>query len=158
MSSSIKHKSYALSQIKCGLLLFWGCWFLLAFLTNCSDFFGTYNLLPADWRFRSGNMALILSAIHIYGFSYALANLLFFIDIIIQGSVAGLFLIATIKFWTRRPAWKWINAAFGISIALWAAFTLMDEFFIVYNLEGTHMSLFAAELLTMIAMHLLPAE
>lgn len=155
MSSTIK-QTYGVSPIKSGLLLFWGCWFLLAALTNCFDLLGTHNLLPSYWRFRSGNLALITSVIHIYNFSFIWANLLFLIDIIIQGTVSVLFIIAAVTFWTQRPAWKWINAAFGISIALWATFILMDEFFIAYNFEGTHMSLFAAELLSMIAMHLLP--
>lgn len=156
MSLSVKYKSYGLHQIKSGLLLFWGLWFLLVFFTNSFDFLGVYNMLPSDWRFRSGNLSLILSVINIYGFSGAFANLLFFLDIIIQGTAAVLFFIAAVKLWTNRQAWKWINTAFGISTALWAAFILMDEFFIAYNFEGTHSTLLIMEIISLLAMHLLP--
>lgn len=158
MSAVIEDKTYGISAIKSGLLLFWGCWFSLAFLTNFFDLAGTNNLLPAYWHFRSGNLALITSVINIYSFSYAWANLLFIIDIIIQGSIAVLFLYAAMNFWMQRPAWKWVNTAFGISLALWATFILMDEFFIAYNYESTHMALIMAELLTIIAIHFLPEK
>ena len=158
MPAAIRHKTYGLHPIKFGLLLFWGLWFLIAFLTNTFDFLGVYNYLPTVWRFRSNNLALITSVIHIYNFPGTWANLLFTIDIIIQGSASILFLIAAMKWWSHRQAWKWINGAFGLSIALWAAFILMDEFFIAYNFEGTHMLLIVAELLTFTALHLLPDE
>lgn len=156
--AAAKHKTYGLHLFKSGLLLFWGMWFVLVFSTNIFDFLSVYSQMPMEWRFRSGNLALIVSVVNIYHFSGALANLLFVLDIIIQGLAAVLFVIAAVKFWLGKQAWKWINAAFGISIALWALFILMDEFFIAYNFEGTHNGLFIAEILTLLAVHLLQSD
>jgi hypothetical protein len=39
---------------------------------------------------------------------------------------------------------------------LWAAFVLADEVLIAYSVEATHLRLFAAQLLTLLAIVLLP--
>lgn len=156
MALNSKHKSYGLHEIKAGLLLFWGVWFVLVVLTNSFDILSTYDALPAEWRFRSGNLALIISIVNIYRFSGVFANLLFLSGLIAESVIAILFIVAALKFWSRRPAWKWVNAAFGISIAFWAVFILLDELFIAYNFEGTHSTLLISEVLILLAIHLLP--
>ena len=51
-----------------------------------------------------------------------------------------------------------VYAAFAVSLALWAAFMLADEVFIAYGVEGTHMAIFTAQIVTLLAIRLLPYE
>ncbi len=53
----------------------------------------------------------------------------------------------------RRPA---VTLAFAVSLALWAAFILADEALIAYATEAVHMRLFVAELVSLLALVLLP--
>jgi len=49
-----------------------------------------------------------------------------------------------------------IQRAFAINLALWATFMIADEVFLAYGLENVHRSIFAAQLLSLLAISLLP--
>ena len=42
-------------------------------------------------------------------------------------------------------------------LGLWGAFMLADEFFKEYDTEHTHIQLFTAQLVTVVALHVLPS-
>ena len=44
------------------------------------------------------------------------------------------------------------------SSAAWAAFMVVDEVLIIYDIEGTHRSLFVCGLVSLLALRLLPDE
>jgi hypothetical protein len=46
--------------------------------------------------------------------------------------------------------------AFTVGLALWAGFVLADEIFIAYTLEAVHLRLFGLQLLSVLALRLLP--
>ena len=48
------------------------------------------------------------------------------------------------------------RTAFTVSLALWGVFLLADEIFIAYSIEGTHLRIFAAQLVTLLVMELVP--
>lgn len=52
--------------------------------------------------------------------------------------------------------------AFGVSLALWAAFVIADEIFVAYktysSLEEGHMGIFALQLISLLVLRLLPDE
>lgn len=50
-----------------------------------------------------------------------------------------------------------VNAAFAGSIALFAAFIIADEIFQLHDLEHTHVLYLIAQVVTVLAVHLLPA-
>lgn len=79
----------------------------------------------------------------------------FYCDIFIQAISALLFFLAFWAFFKKRNAWPLINIAFGISMALWAIFLIMEEFFIAYSYEGTHIRLLSLELISLCLFHLL---
>lgn len=160
MSSAVqKTQAFSLFYFKLGCLLFWAGWFLLACLTNFFDFLYVLQLLPADWIFRSGNYALLDKALHIYPVSLTFQNTLFICDIFVQGLSAVLFFVATFLFWQQdRAMWRWINFAFALSISLWGVFLLMEEIFIAYSYEAVHRGLFIFELMTLLAIHILPPQ
>ena len=54
-----------------------------------------------------------------------------------------------------------LAAAFLVNLALWAVFVIMDEVFLAFlvpgfNIMETHRSLFTANLVSLMAIHLLP--
>lgn len=156
MTSAANKKGAGAHLIKSGLLFFWAIYFFLFFLTNLMDLFASHNVLSQGWLFRSGNYALIISTIKIYEFTSTTAVFLFLCDITLQAIASILFLIASIRFCCHKKAWRWINIAFGVSMSLWALFIIMDELFIAYNYESTHINIFMLELLSLLAIHVLP--
>jgi hypothetical protein len=142
-----------LFAIKLGCLLFWFGWFSLACLSNLFDMINALYGLPAEWHFVSGNYVAVAKVISIYSLPDFCLNLLFSLDILIQAACALLFFLAAWAFWKQKELPTLVNYAFGLSMGLWAAFILMDELFIAYAYEGTHLNLFAFELLTLLALH-----
>jgi hypothetical protein len=142
--------------IKLGSLLFWSCWFTLVCLTNIFDFMHAYHGLPDNWQFRSGNYALLEKVLEIYHTPPAILFTLFSLDILVQGTSAVLCIISSITFLVNRQITPIINIAFGISMALWAVFILMEEVFIAYGYESVHIRLLAFEMLNLLMLHLLP--
>ena len=55
-----------------------------------------------------------------------------------------------------------VYTAFGVSLALWAAFVIADEIFVAYktynSLEEGHMGIFALQLISLLVLRLLPDE
>lgn len=146
----------SLFYLKLGLVFFWGLWFLLAFSTNVFDYLYHFNLLPTAWRFRSGNYQLLAGTISIYKTPIFILNTLYLLDMIIQGACALLFFKATYHFGRKKSRFRTTNLAFLVSIALWATFIIMEEFFIAYAFESVHIRLLIFELFTLIAIHQLP--
>lgn len=144
-------------EIKSGILLFFGTWFFIAFLTNFFDGLHSLDYLNL-WKFRSGNFNQLLQVFSFYQVSPKLTGILFTCDIIVQGISSILFYIAFSQFYWNKKPWPWINCAFGISIALWGVFLIMEEVFIAYGYEGTHIQLAIFELISFAIIHLIPSQ
>lgn len=151
-------KSNGLFYLKAGALFFWACWFTLAATTNIFDLINALWGLPTYWHFRSGNFILVASVLSLYNTPTFFYYLVFIIDILIQATCAILFAVSFLKFWRHQPAWSWINYAFTLSLALWAAFIIIEELFIAYAFEATHIGLCLFELLILFALHFLPHQ
>lgn len=159
MSLPVSDNKYVgLFYFKAGCLLFWASWFGIACFTNYFDFLYTLGLLPSSWLFRSGNYALLDSALSIYHSRPLLTHVLFICNMSVQGLSSLLFLTAFLKFIRRQPAWALINTAFSLSIALWATLLIVAELFIAYAFEFEISTLFIFELITLLAIHLLPSQ
>jgi len=115
-----------------------------------------YHVLPNGWLFRSGNYMLLAKVLQIYHSHPAILFTLFSFDILVQGASAILFIISSLAFIIKKQITPVVNVAFGISMALWAVFIIMEEIFITYSYESVHIRLFAFEMLTLLMMHLLP--
>lgn len=153
----LQNKSYGLFYFKRGILLFWGIWFAIAFLSNLTDFFIATNIVQ-PLSFHSGNYSALEKVIRIYNMPFYFLNILFFLDILIQGISAILFLISALYFWYNKYFWQAINIAFIFSMSLWAVFLLMEEILIAYSFEAVHIRLFIFELISLLAIHLLPHQ
>jgi len=137
--------------LKRALLAFWAAWL------NLLDGLKARGLLAASWPFASGNYGFLSATTARYGPPAWLNAVLFLGVIAWEGASAALFWLA---WWTfRRPPGAgtgWRYAAFTSALCLWLAFAVADEVFIAYEVEGTHLRLFMAQLLTLLAVELLP--
>ncbi len=140
--------------IKRGLLLFWGSYFTIVLASNVTDGLKAMAVVPETVRFVSGNYALVERVTSIYAVPAAAVALLYIGVLLWQAAVAGLF-------WRAFAAWRGggvpdvnlANAAFAGGLGLWAAFILVDELFIAYEiagLEATHVALLSAQLLSLL--------
>lgn len=147
----------SLATLKRGLLLFWAAWLSIVFLTNACDALRALDVLGEGWRFASGNWAFLVETTRVYDTPDWLRAILFAGVVAWEG-------LGTLLLWRafgaslgdgladRRPT----DAAFVVNLALWAAFVLADELFLVYGVEATHLRLLIAQLVTLLAIHLLP--
>jgi hypothetical protein len=138
--------------LRSGILLFWAAWYTVVTLTNVFDALKAFGLVPAGWTLASGNYGLMLKVTAIHGTPTAVVALLFLGVILWEAGAAVLFWRA----WASRG--EAMVRAFLVGLALWAAFTLADEIFIAYPLEATHLRLFAVQLLSLLAIRLLPDD
>jgi hypothetical protein len=138
------------------LLLFWAAWLNVVFLSNLADAAKGLGWLGESWAFASGNLSVIRETTARYATPDWVNDVLFAGVILWEG-------VATLLFW--RAGWayrgegsgrKAVYLAFTASVLLWGAFLLADELFIAYPLESTHLRLFVAHLVTLLAVDLLP--
>jgi hypothetical protein len=143
--------------LKHGILLFWALWLSVAWLANMCDGLKACRLLGARWKFASGNYALMVETTQKYHAPLWLIALLFLGVILWQGCSALLFWSACIGFQgVHQPGEHTLYAAFLVSLALWAAFLIADEIFLAYESEATHMRVFVAQVMSLLALALLP--
>jgi hypothetical protein len=136
--------------LKSVVLLFWAAWFTIVVLTNVFDILKASGGVPARWTFASGNWELMVKVTGVHGMPVAVVALLFL-------GVMAWEALAAILFWRAWAAGgRGGVAAFTVSLALWAAFSLADEIFVAYTLGPVHLRLFGLQLLSLLALRLLP--
>ena len=128
-----------------GLLGFWALYFAIVALSNLADLCQSLHLLPAGWRWVSGNLAFIRAST---GRLPAWTSQLLLAGVIAWQALAG------VLFWraARDPAGRWLGPAFVVSLSLWATFILLDEILLIFETgaEATHFRIMIAELLTLV--------
>ena len=145
-----------LPALKLALLLFWTAWFAVVFLTNVFGGLKAMGALPPSWKFASGNYQAVAKATARYGPPAWLPPVLFVGVVLWQLAAAALFAWAAGAWLLEgRLDWRAVNLAFGAGIGLWAAFMLADEIVLKYEFERTHELLFIAQLVSLVAMHVL---
>jgi hypothetical protein len=145
------------TTLKRALLFFWAAWLTVVFLTNALDGLKALGLLAESWPLASGNYRFVAETTARYGSPGWLNGLLFFGVVAWEGLAAALFWRAGWMF--RDNGGRGSGAtriAFAVSLGLWAAFLLADEVLIAYAVEATHLRLFTAQLVTLLAVELLP--
>lgn len=145
-------------RIRAGLLLFWALYFSIIWLSNSTDALKALTLLPADFRFVSGNYSLVSKVVGIYRATAGLAGLFFAGVILWEGIGAVLFwraFVSTLRQSGRNRVLAY--QAFGVTIGLWATFIFTDEVFLAYEFPGlssTFFNLLIAELGSFILLRL----
>lgn len=144
--------------LKRSLLLFWAVWLSVVFLSNLADALKHIGLLCESWAFASGNLQFIKETTARYGTPDLMNALLFAGVILWEGVATLLFWWAVWTFRGKRSGRKALYFAFTASLLLWGAFLVADEVCISYPVESTHLRLFIAHLLTLLAIELLPED
>lgn len=136
-----------------GILLFWALYFSIVALTNTFDAARSFGVLPPGWTLASGNYALVVKVTAVHGTPMAVV-LILFLGVIAWEALSAVLFWRALMTRTRRA----VYAAFTMSLALWAVFALVDEIFIAYTLGGVHRDLFGIELVSLLALRLLPDD
>ena len=142
-------------RIQAVLLLFWALYFSIVLSSNSTDALKALGLVPSGWIFVSGNFEMVQTVVGIYHSPPWLAGLFFAGVLAWQGWGAVLLwkaFAATIRQTQNHTAVA--TQALTVTIGLWAAFILADEFFLAYEMAGlasTHFSLLIASIATLIA-------
>lgn len=143
---------------KLALIVFWGWWYLIAFATNLCESFQGLGVLPKTWPFASGNLRGVIQATKTCSTSKSLPWLLFSGVLSCQLLAACLFgwgIISSVSAGSFNSAAT--NAAFLVGMGLWAAFMLADETLKQYDVEHSHVLFFIAQLVSFVALHVLPS-
>ena len=148
--------TFNVTTIKRGLLLFWALWHSIALTTNITDGLKALKLLPDTWGFASGNYLFIRTLTGIYTLPEWLVAIFFLGVLLLEGLATLLFWRAFRGFKGKDPEIAPIYPAFTVSLALWAAFMIADEILIAYEIEQVHRTLFGLELISLLALRLLP--
>jgi hypothetical protein len=148
----------SMTAFKRAILLFWALWWLLAFLTDALGGLTEIGAIAAAWLPHSNYPGLVqsLAPYHPPGW---LPPFLFVG--IIAWSLLSTVLFALAASTPRQPAERWrrrSNAAFIVSLGLWLAFFLADQVVMKFDLEENHMVQGGFQLLTFLAVHLLPED
>lgn len=144
--------------LKRSLLLFWSLWLAVVFITNVLDGCKALGWLGDNWSFASGNYRFLAVTTARYGTPTWLNGLLFLGVIVWEGIAALLFWLTWLRFRGNEESRRLLYTAFTVCLGLWSAFAVADELFIAYPVEGTHLRLFIAQLITLLAIALLPND
>ncbi len=148
-----------LITLKQGIILFWATWLSLVLLLNFLDVAKNLKMLPESWKFTSGNFPFMQAVTKVFNTPNPLTWIMY-ISAIIWEIVAVYLLWAALGSFDPNNL-RLVNLAFIVNLALWAAFVVMDELFLAwlipgFNIMETHRSLFTANLVSLMAIHLLP--
>ena len=139
--------------LKQGILLLWAMWLSMVTVMNILETLKALHLLPQNFK-ASSNWSLMLRLTAIYKTPIWL-NAFMFVGVIVWETVATLFLWAAFFTGNLETA----TTAMIICIALWAAFILLNQFFLVFTTEPAvatvHRDLFVAFLVSLMALRLL---
>ena len=114
-------------------------------------------MFSADWRWVSGNYALVAKALELYALPAGIVLLIFGTVIVWEGATAALLWCAAAAYRGREgPGLRAAYLALGVALALWGAFQVMEELTFQYAFEAVHRDLFTGTLATLLVIALVP--
>ena len=134
------------------LVLFWGFWWLIAFLTDLLGGLKHLKLIHWDLNVDGNYPFLVKSLAQFHTPEWIPASL--FVMIIVWLFVAT-FLFFRASFASREEFYAKANTAFVVSLCLWLAFFISDQIIMNFDLEANHMVQGSFGLLSFLALRLL---
>ena len=150
--------SLTLMSFKKVLIYFWMLWWLIAFLTDFAGAMVQLGLVSGGWLPHS-NYPYLVKSLAIYHPPAPLPPFLF-AGIICWSFLSTVFFVAA-AFTPMSPRQHWlarVNTAYIVSLGLWLAFFIADQIVMKFSLEQNHMVQAGFQLLTFLAIHILPDE
>lgn len=140
------------------VVVFWALWWLSAFLTDFIGAMKQLGIVAAGW-FAVTNYADLTQAVAPYDPPGWLPPFLY-------AGIIGWSFISTVLFMIAaatplEPRRRWrrrVDTAFIVSLGLWAAFFLADQIVLKFGLEQNHMVQGGFQLLTWLALYVLPDD
>ena len=129
-------------RIRLAFTVFWALWLSVVTLTNVTNALRTAGVLPTTFAFASDNLQLIETTTSIYGVPRAATRLLFAGVIVWEAAAALLLYRAAARL--RRGDGGGLEVAFAAAMGVFAAFMIVDELLLAYQLQGGHARLFVA--------------
>ena len=132
------------------ILTFWAVYFTLVLASNLTDVMAKLNLLPAEFKFVSGNYKLMEKVVAIYNTPAALVAVMFAGVLLLELFSATAFWAAAFCFDAAKRR-KWAEKGFCVSLTLWFGFIVADELFVAFDvadLERAHVAMLSCELLS----------
>lgn len=140
--------------IKQGVLLMWALWMTLVTVYNLLDALKGLRLIPQSWK-TSSNLALLISTTRGHNVP------VWFVWAMLWGVIVWE-LWASVLFWQAvfGGGLRVASAALGLTLLLWAAFILANQFFMTWLTEPgavqAHRSLFAVTGISLLLLYVLP--
>jgi hypothetical protein len=142
-----------INALKQGILLLWATWLTIVTVMNVIEALKAVRVLPESVK-ASSNWTLMLRVTSVYETPLWI-NSMMFAGVIIWEAVATLYLWA--GFFTGNI--ETATTALILCIALWGAFILVNQFFLVFNTEPAvatvHRDLFVVFVVSLLAIRLL---
>lgn len=141
------------------IVVFWTFWWLIAFWTDIVGALAHIKFISASWA-PDKNFPLLVESLDMYGMPSWVPALLFICILVlsfISAISAGLFCWASWALVHKRDIWmQRAEIAFIVSLTYWLAFFIADQFVMKFALEQNHMVQGGFQLLTFMALYLLP--
>ena len=138
------------------IIVFWTMWWLLALWTDLVGVLAHLGYIQATWA-PDGNYPVLVRSLQMYHVPDWFPVLCF--AAIILWLVASTYSFGVASFALAKSKTQWMplaERAFVISLSFWLAFFLCDQLIMDFNLEENHMVQGGFQLLTYLALHVIP--
>jgi hypothetical protein len=143
-------------QFKKIIILFWAFWWLIAFWTDVVGGLAHLGWLKATWA-PDTNYPFLVQTLQMYPIPYWLPPILFIGICLWAFLSAVLFCWASLGLNYKKEIWLYrAQCAFIVSLCFWLAFFIADQIVMKFDLEENHMVQGGFELLSYLALYLLP--
>ncbi|KTD47552.1 hypothetical protein [Legionella quateirensis] len=138
------------------IIIFWTLWWILTFWTDFIGMFAHLQLIKESWA-PDANYPFLVESLKMYQVP-ALVPQLCFAGIMIWSFISSLAFIWTCLAMNQETE-RWMkraDTAFIISLSFWLAMFLADQLIMKFDLEENHMVQGGFQLLTYLALYILP--
>jgi hypothetical protein len=138
------------------IVLFWTLWWLIALWTDCIGAMSHLGWLQASWA-PDSNFPFLMGSLKMYnvplwGVWFCYLGIIAWLGLSTATFIwAASALHRTKTIWLRRA-----EIAFIVSLTLWLAFFLADQLIMKFDLEENHMVQGGFQLLSFLALYILP--
>lgn len=145
-------------NFKKSIILFWLLWWSTALWTDIVGGLSHLGYLQTSWA-PDENYPYLVKSLSIYPLPEWAPALLFLIIIAWMFINVLLFVNASMALNKSKSIWlKKANQAFTVSLLFWMAFFIADQLIMNFTLEENHMVQGGVQLLTYLALYILPDE
>lgn len=150
-------RALAIVSLKRGVLLYWSLWFSVVLFADVMDRLKVAGYISPEWKLGFGDFSLISPSASLYGAPAELSGALIVAVMVWEALTVGFFWRAFAKFrGVNQAEHLSLRGAFILALTLFAVFMLADESLFRHSHEATHVRIFVALLVSLLATYFLP--